>query len=225
MEKQNVQRIEKKTFQNARKMIYLRLSQNKIDDLDEKTFEGAESLKELFITWCGITSIHKDTFTKFVHLETLDLGGNKVKVFHKDIFGSLVNLKIFSIAYNPFEFLHKSIFRKNLELVHLNLNGADKLGGLSNRMFSHLTKLDRLYLTGIGCINKEYNPNAYSQIQTIENELRNCLIHYLSYENDEILGKIDNLQSEFNSLSANLYQIMFKLSDDISDIKKSIFSA
>jgi hypothetical protein len=200
MVNQGVREIRPGTFKNAKSLNNLYLQLNNFEAFNENTFEGAEHLRKLSCVNSGITSFHKDTFAKLVYIEYLDLGKNQVKIFHKDIFKSLVNLETLSISHNPFEFLHKSIFRNNLELVHLNMMGANKLGGLSNRMFSHLTKLDRLYLSGIGCINKEYNPNAYSQIQTIENELRNCLIHYLSYENDEIIDKIDNLQSSIEKL-------------------------
>jgi hypothetical protein len=94
-------------------------------------------------------------------------------------------------------------------------------------MFSHLRKLNLLFLNPNNCIEKDYS-NAKNKFATIENDLRNCSISYLIQENDEIIGKVDNLgttfERDFGSLSGRVDSTFGELKDDLFFVNDTMAS-
>ncbi len=95
------------------------------------------------------------------------------------------------------ETLHRETFKSNLnlEVIYLPTN---KLMMLHHQTFSHLKKLNYLYLGVNICINKDYGSNAMNQFPTIENDLRTCSTSYET--NNRVDRKVESLQKSIDIL-------------------------
>jgi hypothetical protein len=129
--------------------------------------------------------------------------------FDRNTLDGLRELREFSLWRNQLTSLHKTTFQNNLNLRALHL-GINKFNALSNAMFSHLKFLDFLNLLYNNCINKNYE-NAISQLASIEKDLIDCTIGYLSLENDAL--------QDTNNI---LYYMISKVMKDVTDIKNIV---
>lgn len=203
----NVHEILNDTFLNAKSLNFVNLNYNKIKHITSNTFYGADRLQHILIIFNkSVVTVDKHSFDNFFFLENVDLGDNLIQTVHKELYSKLFYLKRVSLADNRLQYLHKDLFKQNhhLEIIYLHGN---KFNALSNTMFSHLPKLDMLTLDRNHCVNVSYRSSANTQLEFVENDLRNCAVGYLIKENDEIMSRLDSLDNVINVVSNDIKKI------------------
>ncbi len=120
------------------KLVFLDLSGNKLEYFPEKLFENLRSLKTLY------------------------LDRNPIKTLQENLFENLVNLELVTFSEAQFTTVPDEIFKYNGNLTMIVLQA--NISRMSNKIFSHLNKLDTVYLGNNYCVNlaiKEHNSNIF----------------------------------------------------------------
>lgn len=161
----DIQTVEKSTWNNLTKLkqlilkdnkishletlpnvTYVDLSLNKIEALDKSVFETAGRLVYLNLSGNSLTEVQNDTFHTLQRLETLDLSQNTDLSFKEPVFSNLNSLKSLNLSrchvkQVPPRFLHQC---KQLLVLNLSRNGIELL---DDNAFDNLTNLETLDLS------------------------------------------------------------------------------
>lgn len=164
--------FKKDTFEKATKLEKLSLADNDIEVIHENVFWGASSLEWLELQENKISELHDGAFSGLISLKFLYLVNNKLTHISEHIFDPLENIININFSYNQLEFLPENLFMNNKNLQSINF-GGNNLNTISTKMFSHLAKLDDLYLWKNGCIDEHFG-KAHTKFNEIENDLKNC---------------------------------------------------
>ncbi len=203
LEEQNLMDLKAGAFKNASNLNYLDLIGHKINKITDDVFEGATNLVTLDLC-CGMLSdLGKNSLKSLPNLQTLTLSGNQLKIIHKDAFKGLFSLKKIGLENNRLQYLHPDLFVNNLYLESVSLN-ANGIKGIAKNMFSHLSKLKGLWLSGNLCVDKVYDPTANKRFPKIEKDLENC---HRSYFEDKTVLSSDNfdfIEEKFNDFERRL---------------------
>lgn len=210
--RQAIRKIKAKTFEKAKSLISLNLNNNLIKKLTENVFYGAENLMEIYLFNNQIDEIDRNAFNGTTKVTRLVLESNLIKVLHHQTFVNLPNLEEIRLEQNEIDYLHKRIFQNNLKLKVIHLY-SNKLKQLSYSTFSHLNELEILYLKSNDCVNKDYySPLAHAQFSEIENDLKNCTIHYQEKQIEEMSADINHLREKFFVMEQMLHDLLRKSS-------------
>jgi Leucine-rich repeat (LRR) protein len=133
-----IKELDVNIFSYLVKLEILDLSENKLEYLPKKLFENSRSLKTLY------------------------LDRNPIKTLHENQFENLVNLEVVSFSEAQFTTIPDGIFNNNGNLRTIILQA--NISRMPNKIFSHLTKLDTIYLGDNYCVSleiKEHNLSVF----------------------------------------------------------------
>jgi protein toll len=178
--------LEADAFTGLEKLSYLDISLTQLTSLHPDLFKDLESLKFLYLYDNFIKVFDEKVFGNLINLEELNFGGNQLEYLPEKLFENLTSLKLLFFDRNPIQALHENQFKKlvnlerfmvteglfesvpdgifknngNLKWIRLQAN----ISRMSNKIFSHLTKLDTIYLGHNYCVSlaiKEHNLNIF----------------------------------------------------------------
>lgn len=170
---QKVKEILPNSFENAKNLEILNLNKNRIKTLTAETFKGAENLEEIYLGHNRIQTIDKDALKNLNRLRILTLNDNKLKNLHESVFHTNFALKILIMPRNQLDELPGQIFQDNPNLWMVSLR-YNKIKTLSATMFSHLEKLEILFMEKNFCIDENYK-HFKSDFVRIEADLQPCV--------------------------------------------------
>jgi hypothetical protein len=172
-----------------------------IHSVPSEVFTKFPNLK-VFTAWnVKLQEVKPNAFEKGRKLEDIRLNYNELTFLHLDTFkGEHFNFLLFLLRNAK---LRKFISKGLTELKRIWLNN-NKLSAMHPRMFSHLTKLNELYLSGNTCIDKRFNP--VTSLAAVEQELATCGSNYPVFLPD--LSNVQYLlkrhESKFESIENQL---------------------
>jgi Leucine-rich repeat (LRR) protein len=140
-----------------------------------------KNLKELHLIGNQVKTLPEKLFEDLTSLESLRLQENPIENFDGNLFSKLINLKFLNFGNAFFEIIPDGTFKNNRNLEMLTLGG--KITKMSNKMFSHLTKLRYLNLLHNHCVSlliEEHN----SSIAFTEEILSRCSCKALTKKPD-----------------------------------------
>ncbi len=202
MNRQNVHRIEPHTFQRATRLTGLNMQGNLIRNIEPNAFSGASSLSYLFILRNQLTEITRSSFETLTNIRQIWLSENPITRIHKDSFENLFNLQLIMITHSRLTFLHRDLFRNNLGMRSIEVS-SNQIVAISDRMFSHLGRLNRLNLQRNLCIDRDWRTNANQNFPEIERELANCSRTYaeqavIQESLEYLIERVENLSARQN---------------------------
>jgi protein toll len=140
----------------------LYLYTNLIKELDEKVFDNLVKLEILDLSSNKLEYFPEKLFEKLRSLKTLYIDRNPIKALHENQFENLVNLEVVTCAEAQFTTIPDGIFKNNGKLTEVVLQA--NISRMSNKIFSHLTKLETIYLGDNYCVSleiKEHNLSVF----------------------------------------------------------------
>jgi Leucine-rich repeat (LRR) protein len=182
-----VRKIDETTFSGLKKLEFLDIPENKkLLSIHPKTFQGFVSLKKLVIHTTWIKNFDENLFSDLINLETLDLCNNLIDHLPENIFENLTSLRKLNLDYNPIKSLSRTWFKNLINLEEVSFYAAlfetvpddifknngnmtaivlrASIKRMSNKIFSHLTKLKNINLADNDCISvkiSNHNSNSF----------------------------------------------------------------
>ncbi|NXA06938.1 IGS10 protein, partial [Sapayoa aenigma] len=123
--------IPEKVFSDLCSLQVLKMSYNKVRELQQDVFYGLKSLVRLHMDHNQIEFVNPNVFNGLTSLKLVHLDGNLLQQLHPDTFVTLQYSQIFKISF----------------LKHISLSD-NVLTSLPQEMFSHMPKLESIYLHG-----------------------------------------------------------------------------
>lgn len=122
--------IEPFAFSELNKLIELKMASNRIQNLTREMFDGLHSLEFVTFEKNEIEFIGPNTFSRMENLKKLQLSSNQLTILDPDTFSGLRNLKILDLSRNPLKEIHPKLFidlynLKTLDLSYGQLEVAD----------------------------------------------------------------------------------------------------
>lgn len=164
------------TFLRTKRLEYLDISSNLVEELGPETFKYLNSLKHLNMSW------------------------NKIEVIDENLFEDLVGLEELYMQKNVIKSLVREVFERNTELKTINLTD-NRISALPFTTFSNLNNLNSLDIQNNSCVNSQWS-DVQLQKASIENTLQSCSLKYLMNENeinDENIEKFEQFVAEETS--------------------------
>ena len=123
-----VEAIHDFTFSWTRRIVFLNLSQCKVQYLSKNVFLGLNFLEELILANNALHNVPSHTFHAFQSqsLRNLDLSFNGITKIESDAFSLITSLKYLSLEVNPTT-VSENLFNELSDLISLNL---DDTGGI-----------------------------------------------------------------------------------------------
>ncbi|XP_059616713.1 toll-like receptor Tollo [Phlebotomus argentipes] len=106
----------KTTLSGAKKLKFLDMSENNLDELADEVFSEASELVEVYLARNQISSVSLNAFAGLKKLEILDLSFNVIKIIRGDIFWDLKQIKIIYVNNNAMSTM-KISFVNNTNLI------------------------------------------------------------------------------------------------------------
>lgn len=218
----DLQTLERKQFQNAKKLKvlnlgfnnqlgtlepnvftdvptleYLDLAFNYIDVVEEKAFIGLKRLKYLYFGGNLIDSLKNDTFRAVPNIELLDLSKNQISEVESRAFSMLKKLQRLHISQNQISRLPRGVFNDLKSIVQIDLS-QNAIETIEEGAFSGLTTLRTLEI-GFNRI--------WSMSDTIFADLKNLEGLFLALNSITTIGdrlqhlhKLRNLDLSYNQI-------------------------
>jgi Leucine-rich repeat (LRR) protein len=149
-------------LQDLMSLKELYLFRNLIKELDEKVFGYLIKLEILDLSSNKLEYFPEKQFENLRSLKTLYLDRNPIKTLHEKQFENLVNLEVVTFAEAQFTTIPDGIFKNNGNLRTIVLQA--NINRMSNKVFSHLTKLESIFLGDNYCVAleiKEHNLSVF----------------------------------------------------------------
>jgi Leucine-rich repeat (LRR) protein len=149
-------------FRDLVSMKVLIISMNFIKELDEKVFGNLFKLEKLNLRSNQLEYLPEKLFENLTSLKKLYMNKNPIKALHENQFKYLVNLEVLEITTAQLTTVPDGIFKNNGNLMWISLQA--NISRMSNKVFSHLTKLDSIYLGNNYCVSleiKEHNLSVF----------------------------------------------------------------
>ena len=159
---------------SLRKLVHLKMNENKIHILQATLIGNMTSLKELHCSRCAIAIIEKDAFLQLTKLEVLRLNSNTISNIDGNIFAHLPNLRSLDLSNNDlitFEVKDGFPSLKLLDLSGNNMQAPPAFRPFSSRVT--ILDLSRNNITEISssmqCCPELINLNlAFNKIKNID---------------------------------------------------------
>ncbi|XP_077984595.1 uncharacterized protein LOC144439199 [Glandiceps talaboti] len=138
-------------FYGLERLYFLELRQNHIveDGWESEVFEDMPSLEWLRIQNNQIKSLLPGMFPANTGLKVLVVGRNVIEDIHEDAFNNLQSLQDLDLSSNRIAEIKPNVFRKLRNLTKLNLSNNRRIRTLPVELFSHLTDIRTLNLSGV----------------------------------------------------------------------------
>ena len=147
--------VEDLAFQMCKRLEHLSLIDNNLQAIPSDAFFGLTKLVYMDLTDNKLNVVDPEWFQSLGNLEKLDLSLNVLKKIPEEAFNVLTKLKELNLGNNKIETIQRTVFAKNeqLEIISLFFNQIKeiKIGS-----FEHLNKLVWLDLSRNQCINIEF---------------------------------------------------------------------
>jgi Leucine-rich repeat (LRR) protein len=190
---QKIQILATGTFLNATGGLdVLALHRNNIRELPSHAFNGPSFMRYLYLHENKIEILNFDCFKGLSQLEILKLENNNLDIFPRNVFKDLIKLKEINLMDNKLEFLPKRLFETNKILRNVILQG-NPMKAVIPTMFSHLSNLNVLDLSGANCVNKTFSTWANIDFEKVEKALEKCSI------SEFFLNKYDDIKLEIQT--------------------------
>lgn len=121
----NISRIEGRTFENLVNLTTLVLIRNGIFELDEEAFVGLQNLNRLSLIGNNISTLSSQVFNNLSLLRILDLEANQLTRIESEAFVGLTNLRNLYLEWNRIEAISPEFtrsFRNSAVIINLNRN-------------------------------------------------------------------------------------------------------
>lgn len=134
-------------FQRCKKVTWLVLDYNRLQEVPQDFLEGLESLKTFDMASNQLAHLPARIFESVPTLAHLDLEFNQLKELDENVFLGLTNLWYLSLRGNHLVTLPAKLFPNSPNLFHVNL-GNNRLTSLPDQLIHTLAKLRFLTLDG-----------------------------------------------------------------------------
>jgi Leucine-rich repeat (LRR) protein len=149
-------------FRNLDSLKLLYIFRNLIKELDVKVFGNLVKLEILDLSSNKLEYLPKKLFENSRSLKTLYLDRNPIKSLQENQFKNLVNLELITFSQAQFTTVPDGIFKNNGNLARITMQA--NISRMSNKIFSHLTKLNYIFLGDNYCVSvgiKEHNLSIF----------------------------------------------------------------
>lgn len=167
--------IEETTFDGAKYLEVLRLSNNNLKELKSLIFRFALNLKTLDLGRNKIANIESKAFTGLENLERLYLSDNNLRRLPSDIFYPLKKLIFLSLENNRIDFIDDDAFMKNRMLKSLGLSN-NTFKGLQNEIFHYFDNLTDLSISELRITELNLNGTSISTLVLRNTDLNNITL-------------------------------------------------
>lgn len=138
--------LSSEVFEGLPTLIYLSITNNKLDRLDDFAFKDLNVLKFLFLDNNRLKIIDRHTFVGLRNLRILSLKGNFLNFVAERSFENLPLLNHLIASDNNFDELHRHLFSNFSELISLDLS-INEIEILHEDLLDETTILERLDLS------------------------------------------------------------------------------
>ncbi|XP_072020916.1 uncharacterized protein [Amphiura filiformis] len=134
-------------LRKATSIIFLDLTQNKVNVISDDEFRMFKKLQHLDLSFNEISALYDGAFTGLDELLILGLYGNPISHIQATVFNSLYKLQYMDLSANNISALHDDVFNGFHDLLTLDLR-YNFIFFISDKTFSTLGKLTSLDLHG-----------------------------------------------------------------------------
>jgi len=140
-----ISQLVERTFSGLSKLQVLNLEENLIDRIPNRALHHLKSLKEINLRSNRISEIEQEAFVSLSQVTILDLSDNLLEIIPTDALRHMHNLAELKIAKNNIKLLFDQTFLDLFKLSILDLSG-NKIERIHEKAFSHVSTIRELNL-------------------------------------------------------------------------------
>lgn len=191
--------LRKFAFSKCPVLKYLNLRNNSINIMDAMSFRGIKKLVYLDLSYNFIENLTNNLFFELGELDVLNLNNNHIHLIQTEAFAGLVHLKYLYLNHNFLYKLAKNMFKHltSLKILYLENN---KIGEIDSNAFISLNNLNFLYINN-NCISTLVQYNFRGLINLLDLQLRSNKLGEIQTSSFNGLMKIKSLYLGDNKIS------------------------
>jgi Leucine-rich repeat (LRR) protein len=139
-------------FSALRLLRKLFFQNNQLQRLEKETFEGLDNLEQLEFHKNQLKFLHPDLFANKRNLKTLVFHSNEIGFLVEEIFKDLGSLTKLDMSFNKVQYIPAKIFEHMADLQFLNISG-NLVGSIDDLSFNKANKIQEIQIADMGLFN------------------------------------------------------------------------